>query len=211
MEPEAQIEKGQTLIRGLREEEALAVLEPWTKSKKLAPHLKARALVYSGVAYLHLGQEVDARARFSQALDVDAGAALPGWVSPRVRSIFLEVRTANRQARDAAEARLAAARVAEQVTRAPPPAPESKNRNWVIAGLGAGAAATALGSGASFLAWNSLHTSARNEPVAIESQRLSGQATNWFYAGEVLAGAAVTLGLATAIVWLTARAGGETP
>lgn len=85
---ETEIERGRLLIRDLYEEKALEVLAPFLDDTSLPDPLRARALVYAGIAQMNLGDDAAAKTAFARALEVDIGAVLPEWVSRKVRVAF---------------------------------------------------------------------------------------------------------------------------
>ena len=192
---EAQVEKGRVLIRQLYEEQALEVLRPLLDDLTLEPPLRARAMVYAGIAELNLGDESKAKETFARALDVDIGAVLPEWVSRRVREAF-DSQLRELMAKKAVVAPMPPALIA------PMPPAVVKRPIWVSVTFGGVAAAAAIVSTISFTRWSEFHRRAELEPEGISAERIDASGRPWFIVGEVLAIAAVALAGAALAWWL---------
>ncbi len=191
----AEVEQGRVLIRDLREEEALAVLEPLTKDVTLPPRLRATAFIYSGIAQLNLAQDAAAKAQFDLALELDPAASVPAWVSRKVRAVFDEVLSA-RQAEQRRREQLL--RASEEVKAQLPPPPRRTRLTLALAG---GAVATAIASGALFLTWRSVYAQGQAAESFRESQQLQQRSEVLWYAAEACAGVSVGLAAGAVIAW----------
>lgn len=183
---EAEIERGRVLIRDLYEEKALEVLKPFLNDESLLDPLRARALVYAGIAQLNLGDEQAGKATFARALEVDIGATLPEWVSRKVRATFsTELEKA-------------------MAARRPPPPPEPTTRAlrhaWVGPTLLAGTAVAAAFSVLGFVRWSDAWAAHKLEPVGTTSARIYEDGYQWNTAGWMTAGVGVVL-LVVALLW----------
>ncbi len=179
---ELQIEQGRVLIRELREEEALAVLSRFYGDATLPAPLRARALIYGAVAELHLDREPHARQLFRRALEEDPGAAVPSWVSRRVRATFDEVQLEYRVSTAAPEG----------ATAPPPEVSKASSTAPMVLAVASGLfAAVSVGS---FIAWRSDYRAAVNERVANESDVLARRSRIWWYAGMGTGATALGLG-----------------
>lgn len=190
---ETEIERGRLLIRELYEEKALELLEPHLEDGELPAPLRARALVYAGIAHMNLGDEARAKTTFARALDVDIGAVLPEWVSRKVRVAF--------------GAELERAMAARQPPPPPRPTTRAGRHGWVGPTLLAGAAVSAAFSVLGFVRWSDAwerHTSwdPQSPPVSTDLQQIYDGGRRWHDAAWGLAAAGATLILAALLWWL---------
>ena len=182
---ETAIERGRLLIRDLYEEQALEVLAPYLDDEGLKPSLRGRALVYAGIAQMNIGNEAQGRKLFCRALETDIGAALPEWVSRRVRDVFqIEL---------------------ERVVRArnPPPPPQvtrAQRRPWAGPTMLAGAAVSGALSVFGFVRWSDFYDRYRKAPVAIDAEQLYRAGVPYYWAGDVAAVVGAAL-IAAALWW----------
>lgn len=186
---EAEIERGRLLIRDLYEEKALETLAPFLDDVTLPPGLRARALVYAGIAQMNLGNDNLARATFGRALQIDEGAVLPEWVSRKVRLAFTA------EAERLVEARNASARAIVYSTRA-------GRHPWVGPAL---LGATAVGSALAvlgFVRWSQFQRQSEVELVAVDSARAAQLGRPFFFTGEAAAAIGGALLLAALWWWL---------
>jgi hypothetical protein len=195
---EEEIERGRMLIRDLQEEQALGVLAPYLEDASLPKPLRARALIYTGIADFDLGDEPSARKAFDAALSADSGAVLPEWVSRKVRSAFEEVLQARADAQRRLEDSLRKKAEAPKALAKDAPLPAPAIRLFVGAGV------VAIVSLASFAEWATLHARSEDEKVALDAKNLDDSAVPWFYIGEGAAAAAAGLAVAGGIVWTVA-------
>ncbi len=195
----AEVEQGRLLIRDLKEEEALAILEPLAKDATLPARLRATALIYAGIASMNLARDKDARAHFSAALAQDPAASVPAWVSRKVRAVFEEVLSIRDEQRR--RAHLARNRPLElqTVPTLPPPAPP--RRTALTLGLAGGAVASAIAAGVLFAQWNALHGQANAAPSSREAESLQAQSVSRWYAAEACAGVAMGLAAGAVVAW----------
>lgn len=184
---EAAIERGRLLIRDLYEEKALEVLAPWLENEELSRPLRARALVYAGIAQMNLGDEAGAKATFARALDVDMGAVLPEWVSRKVRVAF--------------GAELERAMAARQPPPPPGPTPRARRHGWVGPTLLAGAAVSAAFSVLGFVRWSDAWAQHKLEPVGIPRAQIYASGASWHTAGWVTAAVGLGLLVVAALWW----------
>ncbi|MBL8955136.1 MAG: hypothetical protein JNK82_30445 [Myxococcaceae bacterium] len=185
--PEAEIERGRLLIRDLYEEKALEVLQPFFDDESLPDGLRARALVYAGIAQMNLGEEAKAKGTFARALDVDIGATLPEWVSRKVRVTF--------------DAELQEA-MAEREPAAPLPTTRVQRHSWVLPTLAAAGAVSAAFSLLGFVRWSDAYAAHKLEPVGTTAERIYEDGYQWNTAGWILGGVGLTLLVAAALWWL---------
>ena len=183
---ETEIERGRLLIRELYEEKALELLAPYLGDEELPAPLRARALVYAGIAQMNLGDEARAKTTFARALDVDIGAVLPEWVSRKVRVAF--------------GAELERAMAARQPPPPPRPTTRALRHGWVGPTLLAGAAVSAAFSVLGFVRWSDAWEKHHAEPVGIRKAELYAGGVPWHATGWITAAVGLTL-LAVALLW----------
>ncbi len=184
---EAEIERGRLLIRDLYEEKALEVLAPFLDDESLPDALRARALVYAGIAQMNLGQEAKAKGSFARALDVDIGATLPEWVSRKVRVTF--------------DGELEEA-MAERQPAAPAPTTRVERHGWVLPTLAAAGAVSAVFSLFGFIRWSDAYAAYKREPVGTAAERIYEDGYQWNTAGWITAGLGLGLLIAATLWWL---------
>ena len=195
---EEQVEQARILIRDLHEEEAAALLARVLNDPTLTGALRARALIYAGIAALNLGDVTRARSDFSAALDADANAALPGWVSRRVRSVFDPLVAERERAPRPDPDPTPPAFTVAPVTLGAQAARVDRRPMFVLLG-GAVLAATLTVVG--FVEWNADHRRALTEPVATRAYALNSSAQTWWYVGEASGIAALGLAAGGIVTW----------
>jgi hypothetical protein len=197
---EAEIERARVLITDLYEEKALAVLEPLLSGDRpLSPALRARALIYAGIAQFNLSNEAKAHDSFRDAIKADPGAVLPGWASRRIRAVSDE--------------ELAAAAPKPPVVEKPTPStvfdlpkltvvkPAHPPRQvWIGVALGVGCALAGGLSGGTYWKMNDTYARAVADPEGVSTVSLNNDTNAWYAMTWGLAVVGVAL-LAGFIVW----------
>ncbi len=200
---EAEIERAHALIRDLHEEQALDMLAPLLANPHaLSSALLARAFVYAGIAQLDLADETHARESFRAALEADAGAVLPGWVSRRIRAVFDSELAAMKPKPVKAPPELTP-KPAEAppivIAQAPQPHPR---QTWPAVAFSAGVVGAA---GLAVLSnWKMRDTYARatHEPIGVDAASLNSDVVGWYGITWGLSGIVAALLAAGLALWL---------
>src|SRR5207248_1354167 len=96
-------EEGQRLYKALEYEQAIFRFEEVAVRPSIEPADKAQALMWLGLSYAGTGDLESAKRDFRQALVVDDALALPPTISPRIATIFEDLRTDVRKEKAAAQ------------------------------------------------------------------------------------------------------------
>ncbi len=195
---ELEIERARLLISDLYEEQALELLGALLSDASLAPPLRARALIYSGIAQLNLNHDEPGRRAFREALALDIGSTLPEWVSRRVRVVFEAELVQVLRPKPIVEAPTPVVTVTPVIEPVIVPA-EPVRKPWVAAALAGGMLTSATFSVLGFARFSAQYSHAQHARVALDAQNLDASSRVWLAVGEIATAAAFAC--AAGILW----------